>query len=245
MVCFSCHKVFGSGTEYFEPQAFQFNHSHSKWAELLEKVIIPDSQSGQNRLDLASLKRNRKLLDAYIESLESVALTEFNDFSKNEQTAFLVNAFNAFLLTANLNDSLGAARTLDLSTKITIFSDSFSVSDFTTKFLKRKLSDPRAFLALICFDRGCPSPHRKALVPENLEVQLIELISRFMSDKSKNYFDRASNRIFLSPLFKKYESEFAKKYGSLRAFAGAYFILQPGLSRTGRMGTRKIEFMRN
>lgn len=245
IVLLSFQSAYGSGTEYYsapEPQAFQFDQSHTKWAELLEKVIIRNPKPGQNELDTTALKKNRKLLDAYLESVESVALTEFNDFSKTEQTAFIVNAFNAFSLAATLKDSMSSLKTLDSTARVTVFSDSYSASEFTAKFIKRRLADPRALLALYCFDQGCPAPYKEALVPEKLEVQLTGVISSFMSDRSKNNFDSASKRIFLSPVFKKYESEFAKKYGSLGAFAGKFLISDPSILRKARSGMIRIEF---
>lgn len=237
--------VFASGTEYYEPpRSFQFNHSHEKWNEVLKKVITSESLQTNTQIDMEALKRHIRFLDAYIESVESVALTEFNGFSKTEQLAFLVNSFNALTLAASLRAGTNPPQALKGDAKLTIFSETISVADFTQQFMKKRISDPRAFLAFLCFDPGCPAPYREALAPDKLEGQLEQITSSFLADRSKNLFDKNSNRILLSPVFRKYEAEITKKYGSLSAFVGRYLIKDPILLMKARAGTLKVDYMK-
>lgn len=237
------YRAFASGTEYYqEPiRAFQFNHSHEKWDVLLRRVVTADS-TGRKSIDFIALKKNRPLLNAYIEAIESVALTEFRDFSQNEQAAFLVNAFNSLTLRDSLTGEATAPRTLDPNSKIMIFSDPYTVNEFIQKFIKRRISDPRALLALMCFEPACPDPFPQALIPDKISAQIDENTSAFMLDKSKNSFDKASKVLRLSSVLRKYEPEFEKKFGGVAAFSGKYLIADQVLLWRAKAGALKVEY---
>lgn len=233
-----------SGTEYYqEPvRAYQFNHDHGKWEALLRKIIISNT-SGRKSIDFSILKKNRRLLDGYIEAVESVALTEFRDFSQNEQAAFLINSYNAFTLRDSLAGDASGPRTLGPNSKIVIFSDTYTVNEFIQKFIKRRISDPRAFLALMCFEAACPDPYSQALIADKVSVQIEENTSTFMLDKSKNSFDKAAKVLRVSSVLRKYETEFEKKYGGVAAFSGKYLISDQVLLWRAKAGALRVEYV--
>ena len=235
--------AFASGTEYYqEPvRSFQFNHDHGKWENLLRNILVNDGL-GRKSVDVSILKRNRRQLDAYIESVESVAATEFREFSQNEQTAFLINAYNALTLRESLVDERAGLRTLASNSQIAIFSETYTADEFMRKFIRRRISDPRAFLALFCFDPGCPEMFPQALVPDKISAQIEQITTTFMLDKSRNTFDKESKVLRLSPILKRYEAEFDKKYGGVSAFSGKYLISDPILLWRAKAGTLRVEY---
>lgn len=234
------HHALGSGTEryYRPPVVFQFNHDHAQWSQILGKVVTTNG-----RVDLDQLKRNAAILRKYVDSIQSVARTEFYEFTQDEKTAFLINAHNALFLKQLLEsgDQKGLL-VLDDSTKIEMFGDTISVSDFHQKFIKRRISDPRAFLALSCLKPSCPAIYSKAIHPERVESQIEEITVEFFRDKGRNYYSSSDKALVLSAFLKKFEYEITKKYGSMGSFASRYMSSNQEFRRRARVGLIKIKY---
>ncbi|MGH8471351.1 MAG: hypothetical protein ACREVJ_02590 [Gammaproteobacteria bacterium] len=78
--------------------AGSFDHSHGAWTELLRQHVVLIDGGGGSRVRYADLKNKRTELKAYLDTLSSVTLAEFERCSKARQLAFLPNAYNAFTL---------------------------------------------------------------------------------------------------------------------------------------------------
>ena len=76
--------------------AQSFDHDHKAWATLLKKhvVLIDNNKSSQVRY--AGFAQDRSELKAYLGTLSKVSQTEFNTWTKPQQMAFLINAYNAY-----------------------------------------------------------------------------------------------------------------------------------------------------
>lgn len=233
-------KALGSGTErhYSPPVVFQFNHDHAQWSQILAKVIASDGH-----IDLDQLKKNSALLRKYVDSIQSVARTEFYGFSQDEKTAFLINAHNSLFLKQAL-ESDDARNFLALSdgTKIEMFGDTISIADFYQKFIKRRISDPRAFLALFCLKPSCPAIYREAIRSEKVESQIEEIATAFFKDRGRNHYSSVEKSLILSAFLKKYEYEIVKKYGSMGSFASSYMSSNQEFRRRARVGLIKIKY---
>ena len=230
--------AFGSGTErhYRPPVVFQFNHDHAQWDRILDKVV---TTSG--RIDFDQLKKNTALLRKYVNSIQSVARTEFYEFNQDEKNAFLINAHNALFL-KQLLESGQNLLTLNDSTKIEMFGDTISVADFHQKFIRRRISDPRAFLALSCLKPSCPAIYSKAIHPERIESQIEEVTVAFFKDRKRNYYSSSDKELVLSTFLKKFEYEITKKYGSMGSFASSYMSSNQEFRRRARVGLIKIKY---
>ncbi len=233
-------QAFGSGTEryYSPPVAFQFNHDHVQWNQVLGKVVTIEG-----KIDLDQLKKNAPLLKKYSDAVQSVARTEFYGFSPNEKTAFLVNAHNVLLLKAMLeSDDPKNFLGFDKSKKIEIFADTMSVDDFFQKYIKRRISDPKALLALFCLEPSCPGLLREAIHPEKVESQIEEITSIFLRDTKKNSYSPSDKVLILSPILKKYEYEILRKYGGVGSFVTLYMSSDQELRKRARIGSVKIKY---
>ncbi len=233
-------QALGSGTErhYRPPAVFQFNHDHAQWSQILGKVV-----TSNGRIDFDQLKKNAAPLRKYVDSIQSVARTEFYEFSQGEKTAFLINAHNSLFLRQLLEGGDPKSfLVLEDNTKIEMFGDRITVADFYQKFIKRRISDPRGFLALICLKPGCPAICREAIHPEKVESQIEEIATAFFRDKGRNYYSRTENALILSAFLKKFEYEITKKYGSVGSFASSYMSSRQEFRRRARVGLIKIKY---
>ena len=72
----------------------QFDHEHGVWTALLKKhvVLIDGGKASQARY--AGLAKDREQLKAYLGTLSKVSQEEFNSWSKAQQLAFLINAYD-------------------------------------------------------------------------------------------------------------------------------------------------------
>ena len=79
------------------PAAAQaFDHSHAAWTALLKKHVVLLGGGKASQLRYAGMAADRAALKAYTDSLSAVGSATFNGFSKPQQMAFLINAYNAF-----------------------------------------------------------------------------------------------------------------------------------------------------
>ena len=76
--------------------AAAFDHAHPTWDALLKKHVVLLDDGKASRLRYADFARDRLALKEYLEGLSQVGESEFNAWSRAEQIAFLINAYNAF-----------------------------------------------------------------------------------------------------------------------------------------------------
>ena len=73
-----------------------FDHAHPAWTDLLKKHVVVIDGGKTSQVRYAGFARDRVALKAYLDSLSAVAETEYQGWSKDQQLAFLLNAYNAF-----------------------------------------------------------------------------------------------------------------------------------------------------
>ena len=86
-----------------------------------------------------------------------------------------------------------------------------------------KYGDPRIHFAVNCASIGCPALREEAYTAEKLEQQLEQQTVRFLSDKTRNRFNKAEME--LSSIFKWYQEDFSLGFrasDSLSAFILLY-----------------------
>ncbi|NJM44261.1 MAG: DUF547 domain-containing protein [Brachymonas sp.] len=73
-----------------------FDHNYTAWTALLAKHVkwLPDNK--QSRANYKGFAADRAELKSVLDGLSAVSQAQFNGFSKEQQMAFLINAYNAF-----------------------------------------------------------------------------------------------------------------------------------------------------
>ena len=75
-----------------------FDHTYAVWEGLLKKHVrwLPDNK--QSRANYKGFAADRAELSKVLESFSAVSQAQFNAWSKEQQMAFLINAYNAFTI---------------------------------------------------------------------------------------------------------------------------------------------------
>ena len=212
--------------------SFAFDHSHPQWDALLKRHVtwVPDGSTTQ--VDYAGFIQNHTELTAYLQSLSEITVASFDSWSRDQQLAFLINAYNAFTVELILSEYPDIKSIKDLGG---LFSSPWKKKFFDLFGKKQNLdgiehtlirgsgryNEPLVHFAVNCASIGCPALRNEAFVAERLEVQLLDQTRRFLSDRSRNRFNAASSTLEVSSIVDWYEEDFSKGwrgYSSLKAF---------------------------
>jgi hypothetical protein len=161
-----------------------------------------------------------------------VPQVQFDRFTRDQQMAFLINAYNAFTVELILTKYPDLKSIKDLGTllrnpwKIEFFKllgEQRSLDWIEHDQLRAKFGDARVHAAVNCASVGCPALRDEAFVATRLEAQLEDGMKRFLSDKTRNRVKDGALQV--NPIFKWYRSDFETgRHASLEAFFAAYAV---------------------
>ncbi len=210
-----------------------FDHGHGAWDRLLERHVVWVTGGTASQVDYAGFQADARGLQAYLDSRSAVTMAEFSGWSQDQRLAFLINAYNAFTVQLILTRYPDLESIKDLGS---IFSSPWKKRFFTLLGVQRSLDDiehgmirrpgaydePRIHFAVNCAAIGCPALADEAFVADRLEAQLQDGLRRFLSDRSRNRYNRNSNTLEVSKIFDWYGEDFEPRFGSLRGFLARY-----------------------
>jgi hypothetical protein len=210
-----------------------FDHDHKAWDALLAKHVRWTPDGGASRVDYRSFAADRAPLGDYLKQLSSVGAADYARWTKPQQLAFLINAYNAFTVELILTRYPKLESIKDLG--------SFLQSPWKKKFFtllgaERHLDDiehgmirapgafdePRIHVAVVCASIGCPALRPQAYAAVKLEAQLEDSMRRFMGDRSRNRFDPKSQTAAISKIFDWYRGDWEKGH---RGFTSVQDVL--------------------
>jgi hypothetical protein len=217
-------------------QAPAFDHTHAAWTALLRRhvVVLRGGQESQVRYD--GFAAERPALKAYLDTLSGVGTPAFGTWSRAQQMAFLVNAYNAFTVELILTrwprlesiKDLGSLFQSPWKPKwVPLLGGKVSLDDIEHEMLRQRgrFDDPRVHFAVNCASIGCPALREEAFVAERLDAQLDEQATRFMSDRTRNRYNAQRGRLEVSKIFDWFGEDFRlghRGIGSLPAFLARY-----------------------
>ena len=188
---------------------------HKPWDELLKKHVVVIDGGKASQLRYAGMAQQRAILKTYLDSLSGVKQAQFKAWSRPEQMAFLINAYNAFTVEKILTRYPDIKSIWDFGR---IFGDPFKDEFFVLLGKKRSLNwiehetlrkhygDPRIHYAVNCASVGCPMLREEAYDAGRLETQLDEQARRFLSDRSRNRL--REGRLEVSKIFDWFKEDF-------------------------------------
>jgi hypothetical protein len=201
--------------------ALAFEHSHQAWDALLKKNVKLIDNGNASQVSYKGFVQDRAALKAYIGEIEKTGKAEFDAWSKPQQQAFLINAYNAltveFILTKypdlkSIRD-LGSLFSKPWSKKFFTLFGKESYLDFIEHEMLRVegvYDEPRVHFAVVCASIGCPMLKNEAFTAEKLEAQLEDGMKRFLSDRSRNRYNAQSRALEISKIFDWYGKDFTK-----------------------------------
>lgn len=208
--------------------AMAFDHKHRGWNEVVQRSVTWTGSA--STVNYNFLKSDSKVLDQYIKELSEVKSSEFDLWKREEQLAFLINAYNAWTVklillnypVKSIKDIGGIFSSPWKQKFIALFGKEVSLDWIEHEKIRPEFNEPRIHFALVCASIGCPGLRDEAFVPERLNQQLEDSTKRFLNDLSRNHFDLQNQNLNLSSIFKWYEADFVKAKGSIHAFVFSY-----------------------
>jgi hypothetical protein len=227
-----------------------FDHTHSAWDSLLQRHLVLISEGKASQVDYAGMLQDRAVLRAYLETLSAVSTAEYQAWSRDQQLAFLINAYNAFTVELVLSGYPGIESIKDLGS---LFRSPWKRRFFSLLGEGRHLDnlehdlirapgvfdEPRIHFAVLCASVSCPMLREEAYVAERLDSQLEDATRRFLSDHSRNRFDAASGRLQVSKIFDWYGEDFEKATPDATGLKG-YFIAYADVLATSQRERRRM-----
>lgn len=216
--------VSACGNAAFSQSSGALDHAYPTWDALLKKHVrwLPDGR--QSRVDYKGLAADRPTLQKVLTEWSSVSANAFASFNREQQMAFLINAYNGFTLELILSKYPDLKSIKDLG--------SFVQSAWKKKFfallgeqrhldwieheqLRPKYADWRVHAAVNCASIGCPALRPEAFTAAKLDAQLDDGMQRFMSDRTRNRVE--AGKLQVSMIFKWFREDFEKSHRGIHS----------------------------
>ena len=199
-----------------------FDHSHAAWSGLLAKHVVLVDGGKASQVRYAEFARDRAALKAYLDALSAVPEADFRGWTKPQQMAFLVNAYNGYTVELILaNYPLKSIKDIgsDLFSNrwkkkfFKLFGQDSYLDQIEHEMLRKPgvYNEPRVHFAANCASIGCPMLREEAFVAERLETQLEQQAVRFLSDRSRNRAG-AQGRLEVSKIFDWFKEDWTSGY---------------------------------
>ena len=213
-------------------QAVPFDHEHATWNLLVKNNVHWNLNRTASQVNYAGFQETHDFLKRYLFSLSAVTRAEFDTFSREQQLAFLINAYNAFTVELILTEypevksikELGSLFSSPWKRKFFLLLGESQNLDGLEHDLIRgsgRYDEPLIHFAVNCASIGCPALLDEAFVAEKLDQQLLESTERFLNDRSRNRFEASTGTLEISSIFDWYAEDFTKGwrgYDSLHDF---------------------------
>ncbi len=205
--------------------ATAFDHTHAIWNELLKRNVVLVSGGNASRVNYGGMQAQHDMLEDYLQQLSDVTRSDYAAWSKTQQLAFLINAYNAFTVELILTEYPDIGSIKDLGG---LFRSPWKKRFFTLLGERRHLDalehdlirepdvfdEPRIHFGVNCASIGCPMLRNEAYNAERLDQQLEDAIRSFLSDRERNRFDEANGILRVSKIFDWYEEDFTDGEGA-------------------------------
>lgn len=198
----------------------EFDQSHAGLAKVLSTFV----QDGF--VDYRSLKASPTALSDYLDDVAKVGREEFEVWKEPDRLAFLINVYNATTLQLIIDHypvkgirSIGGLFSSPWRLKVVhMWGETFTLDELEHELIRPQYREPRVHYALVCAARSCPPLRHEPYQGSRLENQLQDQGRIFLSTPEKNRVDQKSEILWLSPIFKWFESDFTRGKITLKQY---------------------------
>jgi hypothetical protein len=200
--------------------------NHEPWNQLLKAHVSPTGI-----VDYKGFIKDKSKLDAYLKTISANA-PDRKTWSKNEQLAYWINAYNAFTVSLIVqNYPVKSIKDLGPALKIPLIKDVWhykffkiggqesSLDEIEHSILRKEFEEPRIHFAINCASVSCPPLLNEAFMASNIESQLVKVAKTFVNDKSRNKI--TANSVEISSIFSWFRGDFTEN-GSIVDFLNKY-----------------------
>jgi hypothetical protein len=199
--------------------------THEIWDGLLKRHV---TQAGW--VNYKGMIADSMQLNQYLKLLSKNHPNEAN-WSKNEQMAYWINAYNAYTVKLicehypvksikDIKNGIPFVNTVWDIKFIEIEGFKYDLNNIEHNILRPVFKDPRIHAAINCASYSCPPMQREAFVAEKLDIQLDHAMGSFLQDTLRNLI--TPEQANLSKIFDWFSGDFKDASGSVRAFIGKY-----------------------
>jgi hypothetical protein len=205
--------------------------AHTVFDQLLKKYV-----SKNGNVNYKEFITDTVALNQYLNLLSKNPPNE-KTWTKQEQMAYWINAYNAFtikLITKHypiksIKDIGSSIQIPFVNTPwdikfITIGKEKMDLNTIEHGKLRKQFDDPRIHMALVCASKSCPMLLNEAYQSAKLEEQLTKQTKAFLADPFRNKI--SANSAQISSIFKWYSMDFNKNGGSVRDFINKYSAIK-------------------
>jgi hypothetical protein len=211
--------------------AFAFDHTYKAWDDLLKKHVRYVENGNASRVSYAGFAKDRARLKAILDEDRNVTRAEFDGWSKPQQQAFLINAYNAFTVEKILTRYPDLKSIRDFGSVFgnpwkdkffTLFGQPAYLDLIEHEMLRKDgvYDDPRVHVAVVCASVGCPMLRNEAFTADKLDAQLEDAMRRFLSDRSRNRYNAQAKKLEVSRIFDWYGKDFDKGHKGYKSVKG-------------------------
>jgi len=204
--------------------ASQFDHAHPVWDKLLHEHVIMIDQGRASQVDYQAFLQDRNTLQHYLKQLSEVSAIIFSGWNKQEQLAFLINAYNASVLDLILSRYPKLDSVEDMNSLlnnpwkrefIVLLGKKRSLDEIKHKMILNPgdYNEPRIHFAINCASIGCPALRNEAYAGKKLEQQLETVTKAFLEDRVRNRFNATDGNLEISRIFDWYIEDFERGWG--------------------------------
>ena len=200
--------------------------SHQLWDQLVRAHVKPDGS-----VNYKGFIQDKSKLEQYLKLISDNA-PDRKTWSKDEQMAYWINAYNAFTVKLIVdNYPVKSIRDLGPTLKIPLIKDVWhykffkiggdesSLDEIEHSILRKEFDEPRIHFAINCASVSCPPLLNEAFVAEKLEAQLTKVAITFINDPTRNKI--TADQAQVSSIFSWFKGDFTKK-GTLIDFLNLY-----------------------
>ncbi len=204
-----------SPISFAQPQKALPQFDHSEWDQFLKAFV---SEKGE--VDYSSAQKNQKLLDTYLEKIQSLSGRDFDRWNREEKIALLINTFNASTVKLVL-ENYPIKSVMDIpsfwdmkAVQLRIFSGeedkptAYSLNQIQFDYLRSHYRDEKILFGLCFASKTSPRLRQEAFTGPQLEGQLYLATREYVNDETKHRIVPGENKIFLSRIFHWYAEDF-------------------------------------
>lgn len=206
------------------------NFDHAIFDELMQKYVA------NGLVDYQGVKAEQESLATYLKTLEQVNPVDFRQWSKAEQKAFWINAYNAITIEGILRNYpiqrgglLARVRFPQNSIRqiggfwdkvfVKVMGKDLTLNDIEHKILRKQFNDSRIHFVIVCASIGCPILENRAFFADDLDQRLEQATRNFITDPDKVQLDQKQNVLYLSSIFDWYKADFSVSDDAMKKFA--------------------------
>ncbi len=199
--------------------------NHERWDQLVKKHVKDDGF-----VDYKGFIRDSLELNRYLDQLSAVHPDD-KSWSRNEQMAYWINAYNAFtirLIVRNypvesikdIKKGIAFVNSVWDIKFIKIQGFTYDLNNIEHNILRPVFKDARVHAAINCASYSCPRLRPEAYTPEKLDSQLEDGMKKFLADPLRNKI--TAEKAEISEIFKWFKGDFDRDAGSLIAYINKF-----------------------